>query len=149
MVNATDVPGNDLCTIAGIRAIDERDDEGLVKLEIVVAASPESPWRDQPGNHPWFMRFQSRVLGIRGPGTSGTFGPDGRITITVPRGEIEGFIRAVRQAAQDANTAYRDFLAQQQEQAEREALAEPAKRARLAEDQARIDAVLAETGELG
>ena len=38
-------------------------------------------------------------------------------------------------------------MAQQREQAQREARAEPAKRARLAEDHARIDAVLAEAGE--
>jgi hypothetical protein len=39
MVSAQDVPGDDPCTIAGIRAIDERD-EGLVELEITVSCSP-------------------------------------------------------------------------------------------------------------
>jgi hypothetical protein len=146
MVDAQDALGDDPCTVAGIRAIDERD-EGLVELEITVSCSPESPWKDRPGQHPWFMRFHPRVLLIRGPGTTGVFGPDGRIKIAVPRGEIEDFIRAVRQAARDTDAEYRAFVAQQQEQAQREAQAEPAKRARLAEDQARIDAVLAETDE--
>jgi hypothetical protein len=144
MVNARDVLGDDPFTVARIRAVDERD-EGLVELEITVRCSPESSWKDQPGQHPWFMRFHAHVLGIRGPGTSGSFGPDGRMRITVPRGEIEDFIRAVRQAARDINADYQAFLAQQREQAQREAQAEPAKRARIAEDQARIDAVLAET----
>jgi hypothetical protein len=148
MINGPDVPGNDLFTLARVRAIDERE-EGLVELEIIVDCGPESPWGDQPGEHPWFLRFHHRVLGLRGPSASGTLGPDGRMTIAVPRGEIEGFIRAVRQAARDANAAFQDFLAQQREQAEREAHGEPAKRARLAEDQARIDAVLAETDESG
>jgi hypothetical protein len=148
MVNGPDVPGDDLCTVARVRAIDERD-EGLVELEIVVACGRESPWGDHPGEHPWFMRFHHRVLGLCGPGASGTLGPDGRMTIAVPRGEIEGFIRAFRQAARDTNAAFQDFLAQQREQAEREAHGEPARRARLAEDQARIDAVLAEADESG
>jgi hypothetical protein len=72
------------------------------------------------------------------------FGPDGRIKKAVPRSEIENFVRAMRQAARDTDADYQAFLAQQREQAERDRLAEPGKRARLAEDQARIDAVLAE-----
>jgi hypothetical protein len=70
---------------------------------------------------------------------------DGRIRLDVPRGQLEDFIRAVRQAARDADAEYQASLARWREYALREAQADPAKRARLAEDQARIDAVLAET----
>jgi hypothetical protein len=99
------------------------------------------------GPAPWFLRLHGRVLGIRGSGTTGSFGPDGRMRIAVPRGELEDFIRAVRRATRDTNAAYQVFLTQQAERAEREELTAPAKRARLAEDQARIDAVLAEADE--
>ena len=77
-----------------------------------------------------------------GPGSTGTIGPDGRISFAISRAEIENYVRAIRQAAQEADAAYQASLAQQREQAQREAEAEPAKRARLAQDQARIDAVL-------
>ena len=58
---------------------------------------------------------------------------------------------AVRQAAQDTDAKYQALLAQRREyalrepQTQRERQADPARRGRLAEDQARIDAVLAET----
>lgn len=142
MVNSQDALSDDPCTVAGIRAIDERD-EGLVELEITVGCSPTSPWKDCPGDHPWFRRFHPRVLAIR-RGTAGVIGPDGRIKIAVPRGQLEDFIRAVRRAARDTDADYQAFVARQREQAQREVQAEPAKRARLTEDQARIDAVLAE-----
>ena len=77
--------------------------------------------------------------------------PNGRIRFDVPRGQRGDFIRAVRQAARDADAEYQASMAlyrehaQREAQARREAQADPAKRARLAEDQARIDAVLAAT----
>ena len=77
--------------------------------------------------------------------------PDGRIRLDVPRGQLEDFIQAVRQAARDTDAEYQASMARYREharrkaQARREAQADPARRARLAEDQARIDAVLAET----
>jgi hypothetical protein len=135
--------GDDPCMVAGIRAVDERDD-GLVELEISVACGPNSPWTDQPGHHPWFMRFSNRVLVARGPGSTSVFGPDGRVRLAVPRSEIEDFVRAVRQAARDTDADYQALHAQRREQAERERQAEPGKRARLAQDQTRIDLVLAE-----
>ena len=61
------------------------------------------------------------------------------------------FVRAVRQAARDTDAEYQALLARRREyglreaQAQRERQADSARRARLAEDQARIDAVLAET----
>ena len=146
MVGAQDGPESGIFTIAGIRAVDERD-EGLVELEITVTCGPESPWKDRPGQHPWFLRLHGRVLGTRGSGTTGLFLPDGRMRIAVPRDELEDFIRGVRRVTRDTNVAYQVFLAQQAEQAEREEQAAPAKRARLAEDQARIDGVLAEADE--
>jgi hypothetical protein len=68
----------------------------------------------------------------------------------VPRGQLEDVIRAVRRAARDADAEYKALLARREwarreAQAQHERLADPAKRTRLAEDQARIDAVLAET----
>jgi hypothetical protein len=77
--------------------------------------------------------------------------PDGWIRIEVPQGQLEDFIRAVRQAARDTDAEYQALLARRREyalreaQTQRERQAEPAKRARLAEDQARIDAVPGET----
>lgn len=77
--------------------------------------------------------------------------PDGWIRIEVPPGQLEDFIRAVRQAARDADAYYQTALAHRREyavreaQTQRERQADPARRARLAEDQARIDAVLAKT----
>lgn len=138
-----DALGDDPCRVAGIRAINERDD-GLVELEITVACGPGSLWKDQPGLHPWFMRFHTRVLATWASAGASVFGPDGRMRLTVPRTDIEDFVRAVRQAARDTDVDYQARLAQQREQAERERQAEPGKRARLAQDQARIDRVLAE-----
>jgi hypothetical protein len=66
------------------------------------------------------------------------------LRLAVPRSEIEDFVRAVRQAARDTDVEYQVLLAQQREQAERDRQAGPGKRARLAQDQARIDLVLAE-----
>jgi hypothetical protein len=148
MASIQDVPGNDLLTIAEIRAVDERD-EGLVEVEVVVSFNPASSWRGRPDQDSWLLKFHVRIVGIGGQGIarSFTFGPDGRLRMAVPRGEIERFVRAIRQAARDISAAYQVFLAEQREQARRDALAEPAKRARLAQDQARIEAVLAETGE--
>jgi hypothetical protein len=69
----------------------------------------------------------------------------------VPRGQLEDFIRGVRQAARDTDAEYQALLARRREwarrdaQARRERQADLARRARLAEDQARIDEVLAQT----
>jgi hypothetical protein len=149
MVNSPDALGNDPCTVTGIRAINEPG-EGLVELRITVGCSRASLWKDRPGEHPWFREFRHRVRLVWGQGQMGS-DPDGWIRIEVPRGQLEDFIRAVRQAARDTDAEYQTLLARRREWARREAQAQRerqtdlAKRARLAEDQARIDAVLAET----
>jgi len=149
MVNSPDAPGDDPCTVTGIRAIDEPGEE-LVELEITVGCSRASLWKDLPGEHPWFGQFRHRVRLAWGQGQMGS-GPEGWIRIEVPRGQLEDFIRAVRQAARDTDAEYQALMARRREwaqrdaQAQRDRQADPARRARLAEDQARIDAVLAET----
>jgi len=149
MVNSPDAFGDDPCTVTGIRAIDEPG-EGLVEMEITIGCSRASRRKDRPGEHPWFGQFRHRVRLGWNQGQMGV-DPDGRIRFDVPRGELEDFIRAVRQAARDTDAEYQDSMARYREharrqaQARRETQAEPAKRARLAEDQARIDAVLDET----
>ena len=149
MVNSPDAPGDDPCTVTGIRAINEPD-EGLVELEITVGCSRASLWKNRPGEHPWFGEFHHRVRLAWNQGQMSS-DPDGSIRIAVPRGQLEDFIRAVRQAVRDTDAYYQASMARYREygrceaQARREAQADPAKRARLAEDQARIDAVLAET----
>ena len=149
MVNSPAALSDDPCTVTGIRAINERG-EGLVELEVTVGCSQASLSKDRPGEHPWFGEFRHRVRLGWNPGQMGS-DPDGRIRFDVPRGQLEDFIRAVRQAARDTDAEYLALLARRREyalreaQAQREVQADPAKRARLAEDQARIDAVLAET----
>ncbi|MGH3180441.1 MAG: hypothetical protein ACRDOE_00805 [Streptosporangiaceae bacterium] len=149
MVNSPDAPGDDPCTVTGIRAIDEPG-EGLVELEVTVGCSRASLRKDRPGEHPWFGQFRHRLRLAWNQGQMGS-DPDGRIRIDVPRGQLEDFIRAVRQAARDTDAEYQASLARRREyalreaQARHEAQADPAKRARLAEDQARIGTVLAET----
>ncbi len=149
MVNSPDALGDDPCTVTGIRAINEPG-EGLVELEITVGCSRASPWKDHPVEHPWFREFHHRVRLGWNQGQMG-IDPYGRIRFDVPRGQLEDFIRAVRQAVRDTDAEHQASMAryrehaQRQAQARREAQADPAKRARLAEDQARIDAVLAET----
>lgn len=149
MVNYPHALGGDPCTVAGIRAIDEPD-EGHVELEITVDCGTTNPRKDRPGEHPWFGQFRHRVRLVWGQGQMGS-DPDGWIRIEVPRGQLEDFIRAVRQAARDTDAEYQALLARRREyalheaQTQRDRQADPAKRARLAEDQARIDAVLAET----
>jgi predicted dehydrogenase len=149
MVNSPDAPGDDPCTVTGIRAIDEPG-EAFVEVEITVRCSGASLWKDRPGEHPWFGEFSHRVRLVWNQGQMGV-DPDGWIRIEVPRGQLEDFIRAVRQAARDTDAVYQALLARRREyalreaQAQRERQADPAKRARLAEDQARIDTVLAET----
>jgi hypothetical protein len=149
IVNSPDAPGDDPCTVTGIRAIGEPG-EGLVELGITVGCSRASPWKDRPGEHLWSGQFRHRVRLLWGQGQMGS-SPEGWIRIAVPRGQLEDFIRAVRQAARDADAYYQAVLAHQREydlreaQAQCERQADPVRRARLAEDQARIDAVLAET----
>ena len=149
MVNSPATPGDDPCTVTGIRAIDEPG-EGLVELEITVNCSRASLRKDRPGEHPWFGQFRHRVRLACGQGQMG-YGPAGWIRIAVPRGQLEDFIRAVRQAARDTDAEYQALMARRREwaqrdaQAQRERQADPARRARLAADQARIDTVLAET----
>jgi hypothetical protein len=151
MVNSPDALDDDPCTVAGIRTIDEPD-EGHVELEITVDCGTTNPRKDRPGEHPWFGQFRHRVRLAWGQGQMGS-GPEGWIRIEVPRGQLEDFIRAVRQAARDTDAEYQALLARRREwvqrdaQAQRERQADPARRARLAEDQARIDTVLAETGQ--
>ena len=85
------------------------------------------------------MRGEPYLVRILGFGSAGrrTASPD--------------VIRAVRHAARDTDAEYQALLARRREhalreaQAQRERQADPARRGRLAEDQARIDAVLAET----
>jgi hypothetical protein len=125
MVNSRDAPGDDPCMVTGIRHRRARR-------------------RNCPGEHPWFGQFRQRVRLAWNQGQMGS-DSDGQIRLDVPRGQLEDFIRAVRQAARDADAEYQASLARWREYALREAQADPAKRARLAEDQARIDAVLAET----
>jgi hypothetical protein len=149
MANSPDALGGDPCTVTGIRAVNEPG-EGLVEMEITVGCSQASPWKNRPAEHPWFREFRHRVRLGWNQGQMG-IDPDGRISFDVPRGQLEDFTRAVRQAARDTDAEhqasmarYREY-AQRQAQARREAQADPASRARLAEDQARIDAVLGET----
>ena len=124
--------------------------EGLVELEITVRCSRASLWKDRPGEHPWFGDFRHRVRLVWNQGQMGS-DPDGSIRIAVPRGQLEDFIRGVRQAARDADAEYQALLARRREyalceaQTQRERQADLARRARLAKDQTRIDAVLAET----
>jgi hypothetical protein len=151
MASSPDAPGDDPCTVTGIRAIDEPG-EGLAELEITVGCSRASLWTDRPGEHPWFGEFRHRLRLAWNQGQMGS-NPDGWIRLDVPRDQLEGFIRAVRQAALDTDAEYQALMARRQEWAERDAQtqqekqADPARRARLAEDQARIDAALAETGQ--
>ena len=149
MVSSPDDPGGDPCTVTGIRAVNEPG-EGVVELEITVGCSRASLWKDSPGEHPWFGQFCHRVRRAWNQGQMGV-DPAGRIRFDVPRGLLEDFIRAVRQAARDTDADYQASMARYREHARREAQArheaqaDPARRARLAEDQAGIDAVLAET----
>jgi hypothetical protein len=149
MINSPDAVGDDPCTVTGIRAVDEHR-EGLVEMEITVGCDRASPWKDHPVEHPWFRQFHHQMRRSWNQGQMG-IDPYGRIRFDVPRGQLEDFTRAVRQAARDTDAEhqasmarYREY-AQHEAQARREAQADPARRARLAEDQARIDAVLAET----
>jgi hypothetical protein len=150
MVDSPDVLGDDSCTVTGIRAIDEPG-EGLVEVEITVGCSSAAAlWKDRPGEHPWFREFSHRVRLVWNQGQMGS-GPEGWLRIEVPRGQLEDFIRGVRQAARDTDAEYQALVARRREwiqhdaQAHRERQADPAIRARLAEDQARIDAALAQT----
>jgi len=72
MVNSPDAPGDDPCTVTGIRAIDEPG-EGLAELEITVGCSRASLRKDRPGKHLWFGHFRHRVR--RGPPGSRGAGP--------------------------------------------------------------------------
>lgn len=150
MVNSPGVVGGDSCMVTGIHAIDEPGEE-LVEVEITVGCSSAAGlWQDRPGEHPWFREFIHRVRLVWNQGQMG-FAPEGWIRMEVPRGQLEDFIQGVRQAARDTDTEYQALLVRRGEwvqrdaQAHRERQADPAKRGRLAEDQARIDEVLAQT----
>jgi predicted dehydrogenase len=151
MVNSPDAPGDDPGTVTEIRVIDEPR-EGLVEVEITVSCSRASLRKDSPSEHPWFGQFHHRLRLRWGRGQMG-WGPEGWIRIEVPRGELEDFIRAFRQAVRDADAYYHEMLPQRREWAQRDAqargerLADPARRTRMAEDQARIDAALVGTGQ--
>jgi len=151
-MNGMDCPdalGDDPCTVTGIRAINEPG-EALVEVEITVSCSRASLWKDSPAEHPWYAQFRNRLRLRWGQGQMG-WDPEGWIRIEVPRDQLEDFIRAFRQAVRDADAFYQAMLPQHREWAQRDAqargerLADPARRARLAEDQARIDAALAGT----
>ena len=60
MASSPDGPGDDPCTVTGIRAIDEPG-EGLAGLEITVGCSRASLRKDRPGEHPRFGQFRHRV----------------------------------------------------------------------------------------
>jgi hypothetical protein len=150
MVDSPDALGDDPCTVTGIRAIGESG-EGLVEVEITVGCSPAAGlWKDRPGEHPWFREFIRRVRLVWNQGQMGS-APEGWIRMEVPRGQLEDFIRDVRQAARDTDVEYQALLVRRREwawrdaQARHERQADLAMRGRLAEDQARIDAVLAQT----
>jgi hypothetical protein len=109
MVNSPGTPGDDPCTVTGIRAINEPD-EGLVELEITVGCSRASRWKNRPGEHPWFGEFRHRVRLAWNQGQMRS-DPDGSIRIAVPGGQLEDFIRAVRQAARNTDAEYQALLA--------------------------------------
>jgi uncharacterized protein YbaA (DUF1428 family) len=149
MASFPDAPGDDPCTVTGIRAINESS-EGLIELEITISCSRAGRWKDSPGEHPWYQEFLQRMRTAWNHGQM-VSDADGRVGFDVPRGQLEDFTRAVRQAAQVTDARYQASMAryrehdQREAQARRKAQADPVMRARLAEDQARIDAVLAET----
>jgi hypothetical protein len=149
MVNAPDASRDDPCTVTRIRAINGSG-EGLVELEITVDRSQAGLWKDSPAEHPWYGHFLHRVRRAWNQGQMAS-DPDGSIRFNVPRGQLEDFTRAVRQAARDADADYQAMLSQHREWTQRDAQtrherqADPARRARLTEDQARIDAALAGT----
>jgi hypothetical protein len=150
MVDSPGALGDDSCTVTAIRAIDEPG-EGLVEVEITVGCSRAAGlWKDRPGEHPWFREFIHQVRLVWNQGQLGS-APEGWIRVEVPRGQLEDFIRDVRQAKRDTDAEYQALLAQRREwiqrdaQAHREKQDDPARRARLAQDQDRIDEVLAQT----
>jgi hypothetical protein len=150
MVDSPGALRDDSCTVTGIRAIDEPA-EGLVEVEITVGCSrAAASWNDRPGEHPWFREFIHRVRRVWNHGRMES-ALEGWIRMAIPQDELEDFIRGVRQAARDTDVKYQALLGRRREwiqrdaQAHRERQADPATRARLAEDQARIDAVLAQT----
>jgi hypothetical protein len=154
MVDSPDALGDNPCTVTGIRAIDEPG-EGLVEVEITVGCSSAVGLRqNRPGEHPWFRKFIRRMRLVWNQGQLGS-APEGWIRIEVPRGQLEDFIRGVRQAARDTDAEYQALLVRRREwarwdaRARRERQADLAMRARLAEDQARIDEVLAQTERRG
>jgi hypothetical protein len=149
MVDSPGAVGDDSCTVTGIRAIDEPG-EGLVEVEITVGCSSAAGlWKDRPGEHPWFREFIHRVRLVWNHGQMES-APEGWIRMVIPRDQLEDFIRGVRQAARDTDAEYQTLLARRREwasrdaEAHRERQADPARRGRLAEDQARIDEVLAQ-----
>ena len=115
MVNSPDALGDDPCTVTGIRAINEPG-EGLVELEITVGCSRASPWKDHPVEHPWFREFHHRVRLDWNQGQMG-IDPYGRIRFDVPRGQLEDFIRAVRQAVRDTDVEHQASMARYREHA--------------------------------
>jgi hypothetical protein len=148
MVDSPDALGDDRCTVTGIHAIDESG-AGLVEVEITVGCSSAAAlWLDRPGEHPWFREFLHRMRQVRNQSQLGS-SPEGWIRMEVPRGQLEDFIRGVQQAARDTDAEYQALLVRRREwarrdaQARRERHADLSVRGRLAEDQARIDEVLA------
>ena len=103
------------------------------KWEITVGCSQASLRKDRPGEHSWFGQFRHRLRLLWGQGQMGSH-PDGWIRIEDPRDRLEDFIRAIRQAARDADAYYQAALAHRREyalreaQTQRERQADPAKR---------------------
>jgi hypothetical protein len=60
MVDSPYAPGDDPCTVTGIRAISEAG-EGLVDVEITVSCSRAALWKDSPAEHPWYAQFRNRL----------------------------------------------------------------------------------------
>jgi hypothetical protein len=149
MVNSPDAVGDDPCTVTGIRAI-----TSLVK-DLSKWRSPSAAARRTWGRIARASTLGSgnSVIGCVSSGTKARWCPP-RTDGSGPRsreGNLSTSFGAVRQAARDTDAEYQALLARLREQAQRDARAQrdrqadPAKCARLAEDQARIDAVRAET----
>jgi hypothetical protein len=80
------------------------------------AAAGRACGRTARGEHPWFGQFRHRVRLAWGQGQMG-YGPEGWIRIAVPPGQLDDFIRAVRQAARDTDAEYQALMARRRERA--------------------------------
>jgi hypothetical protein len=122
--------------IVSITAADEHD--GLVQVLVTTNCRSDTEARMAP-DLPWFRLFRTRVR----VSNSMQFG-HGTLRVSVPRDSLEDSVRAIIQAARNADAAYEVYLEERRMTADREAEELPAKQRRLAADQARIDAVMSE-----